>query len=62
MLHERVLKLIREEIKAQQDHILAGGAVTFTDYRYVVGVLHGLNMAVDIILEEQPKEDEEDHV
>jgi hypothetical protein len=56
-----IISRVRAEIKIQADNVTAGtNVVSFEDYRYHVGKIEGLKLALEIvdeILTEDEKED-----
>ena len=59
-LVEVLMKKIYDEVDSLSDSLTHGGAKSFEDYRYMVGVIRGLETVVDIIETLTPKEDDDE--
>lgn len=59
-LLEVVMQKIYNEVEMLSDALSHGGAKSFEDYRYMVGVIRGLETVVDIVETLTPKEDDDE--
>lgn len=55
-----VMQKIYDEVDMLSDALSHGGAKSFEDYRYMVGVIRGLETVVDIVENLTPKGDDDE--